>query len=114
MQINVLKSKIHKVKVSGCELNYVGSITIDESLVDAANLVIGEKVQVVNINNGERLETYVINGKKNSGEITLNGPAARKVQKGDEIIIISYCTLDFEEAKKFKPTILFPKNNFLK
>ena len=105
MQINVLKSKIHKVKVTGCELNYVGSITIDESLVDAANLVIGEKVQVVNINNGERLETYVINGKKDSGEITLNGPAARKVQKGDEIIIISYCTLDFEEAKKFKPTI---------
>ena len=114
MQINVLKSKIHKVKVTGCELNYIGSITIDESLVDAANLVIGEKVQVVNINNGERLETYVINGKKDSGEITLNGPAARKVQKGDEIIIISYCTLDFEEAKKFKPTILFPKNNFLK
>ena len=114
MHINVLKSKIHKVTVTGCELNYVGSITIDESLVDAANLVIGEKVQVVNINNGERLETYVINGKKDSGEITLNGPAARKVQKGDEIIIISYCTLDFEEAKKFKPTILFPKNNFLK
>ena len=114
MQINVLKSKIHKVKVTGCELNYVGSITIDESLVDAANLVIGEKVQVVNINNGDRLETYVINGKKNSGEITLNGPAARKVQKGDEIIIISYCTLDFEEAKKFKPIILFPKNNLLK
>ena len=114
MQINVLKSKIHKVKVTGCELNYVGSITIDESLVDAANLVIGEKVQVVNINNGERLETYVINGKKNSGEITLNGPAARKVEKGDEIIIISYCTLDFNEAKKFKPTILFPNNNFLK
>ena len=114
MQINLLKSKIHKDKVTGCELNYVGSITIDESLVDAANLVIGEKVQVVNINNGERLETYVINGKKDSGEITLNGPAARKVQKGDEIIIISYCTLDFEEAIKFKPTILFPKNNFLK
>lgn len=114
MRINVLKSKIHKVTVTGCELNYVGSITIDESLVDAANLVIGEKVQVVNINNGERLETYVINGKKNSGEITLNGPAARKVEKGDEIIIISYCTLDFNEAKKFKPTILFPNNNFLK
>ena len=114
MQINVLKSKIHKVTVTSCELNYVGSITIDESLVDAANLVIGEKVQVVNVNNGERLETYVINGKKNSGEITLNGPAARKVEKGDEIIIISYCTLDFNEAKKFKPTILFPNNNFLK
>ena len=114
MQINVLKSKIHKVRVTSCELNYVGSITIDESLIDVANLVIGEKVQVVNVNNGERLETYVINGKKDSGEITLNGPAARKVQKGDEIIIISYCTLDFEEAKKFKPTILFPKNNFLK
>ena len=114
MQINVLKSKIHKVTVTSCELNYVGSITIDENLIDAANLVIGEKVQVVNVNNGERLETYVINGKKNSGEITLNGPAARKVEKGDEIIIISYCTLDFNEAKKFKPTILFPNNNFLK
>lgn len=114
MQINVLKSKIHKVTVTSCELNYVGSITIDENLIDAANLVIGEKVQVVNINNGERLETYVINGKKNSGEITLNGPAARKVEKGDQIIIISYCTLDFNEAKKFKPTILFPNNNFLK
>lgn len=114
MQINVLKSKIHKVTVTSCELNYVGSITIDENLIDAANLVIGEKVQVVNVNNGERLETYVINGKKNSGEITLNGPAARKVEKGDQIIIISYCTLDFNEAKKFKPTILFPNNNFLK
>ena len=109
MQINVLKSKIHKVKVTGCELNYVGSITIDESLVDAANLVIGEKVQVVNINNGERLETYVINGKKDSGEITLNGPAARKVQKGDEIIIISYCTLDFEEAKNLSQPYCFQK-----
>ena len=113
MQIDVLKSKIHRVKVTGCDLNYIGSITIDESLIKAATLIVGEKVQILNINNGERLETYVIQGQKNSGEVTLNGPAARKVQKGDEIIIISYCKMDFEEAKKFKPIILFPENNFL-
>ena len=113
MQIDVLKSKIHRVKVTGCDLNYIGSITIDESLIKAANLIVGEKVQILNINNGERLETYVIQGHKNSGEVTLNGPAARKVQKGDEIIIISYCKMDFEKAKKFKPVILFPENNFL-
>jgi aspartate 1-decarboxylase len=111
MQIEVFKSKIHRVKVTGADLNYIGSITIDEALMDAANLIAGEKVAIVNVNNGERLETYVIKGKKNSGEITLNGPAARKVQKGDIIIIISYAIMDFEEAKTFEPTIVFPNEN---
>ena len=111
MQIDVLKSKIHRVKVTGCDLNYIGSITIDESLIKAANLIVGEKVQILNINNGERLETYVIQGQKNSGEVTLNGPAARKVQKGDVVIIIAYALLDFEEAKSFKPTLIFPNPN---
>ena len=96
MQIEILKSKIHRVTVTGADLNYIGSITIDSALIEAANLVPGEKVQIVNINNGERLETYVIEGEKNSGEITLNGPAARKVQKGDVLIIISYCSVPFE------------------
>ena len=115
MQIQVLKSKIHRVKVTGADLNYIGSITIDESLLDASNIIEGEKVSIVNINNGERLETYAIKGERNSGEITLNGPAARKVQRDDIIIIISYATLDFEEAKTFKPWILFPneKDNSL-
>lgn len=108
MLIEVLKSKIHRVTVTGADLNYMGSITIDQTLMDAANLIAGEKVQVVNINNGERLETYVIPGLKNSGIITLNGPAARKVQKGDIIIIISYAQMDFEEAKSFKPSLIFP------
>lgn len=108
MQIQVVKSKIHRVKVTGADLNYIGSITIDESLMNAANLVEGEKVQIVNINNGERFETYAIQGRKNSGEITLNGPAARKVHAGDIIIIISYATIDFEEAKSFKPWLVFP------
>jgi aspartate 1-decarboxylase len=108
MQIQVVKSKIHRVKVTGADLNYIGSITIDEALMDATNLIEGEKVSIVNVNNGERFETYVIRGNKNSGEITLNGPAARKVQKGDIIIIISYATIDFEEAKIFKPWIIFP------
>lgn len=111
MQIQVVKSKIHRVKVTGADLNYIGSITIDEALMDATNLIEGEKVSIVNINNGERFETYVITGEKNSGEVTLNGPAARKVQKGDIIIIISYATLDFEEAKAFKPWIIFPNEN---
>ncbi|MCB0443438.1 MAG: aspartate 1-decarboxylase [Flavobacterium sp.] len=111
MQIQVVKSKIHRVKVTGADLNYIGSITIDEALMDASNLVEGEKVSIVNINNGERLETYVIKGNRNSGEITLNGPAARKVQKGDIIIIISYGILDFEEAKSFKPALVFPNEN---
>jgi aspartate 1-decarboxylase len=115
MQIQVVKSKIHRVTVTGADLNYIGSITIDEALMEASNLVEGEKVSIVNINNGERLETYVIKGNRNSGEITLNGPAARKVQKGDIIIIISYGILDFEEAKSFKPSLVFPneKDNSL-
>ena len=108
MQIEVVKSKIHRVKVTDADLNYVGSITIDSDLIDAANLIVGEKVQVVNVNNGERLETYVIEGEKASGEVTLNGPAARKVQKGDIVIIISYAQINLEEAKSFVPTIIFP------
>lgn len=116
MQIEVVKSKIHRVTVTGAELNYIGSITIDEVLMEASNIIEGEKVQIVNINNGERLETYAIKGNRNSGEITLNGPAARKVQKGDVVIIISYGIMDFEEAKSFKPTLIFPdeENNTLK
>jgi aspartate 1-decarboxylase len=108
MQIEVCKSKIHKVTVTEANLQYVGSITIDEDLMDAANLIENEKVQVVNINNGERLETYVIKGERGSGTICLNGPAARKVVVGDVVIIISYATMDFEEAKTFKPWIVFP------
>lgn len=108
MFVEVLKSKIHRVKITQAELHYVGSITIDEDLLDAANMIPGEKVQIVNINNGERLETYIIKGEKGSGEICLNGPAARKAQVGDIIIIISYASMDFEEAKKFEPAIIFP------
>ena len=108
MLIEIIKSKIHRVKVTDADLNYVGSITIDLDLINAANLLVGEKVQVVNVNNGERLETYVIEGEKGSGEVTLNGPAARKVQKGDVVIIISYAKMDLEEAKSFVPTIIFP------
>jgi aspartate 1-decarboxylase len=115
MQIQVIKSKIHRVKVTGADLNYIGSITIDEALLEASNIIEGEKVSIVNINNGERFETYAIKGEKNSGEITLNGPAARKVQKDDVIIIISYASMEFEEAKSFKPWIIFPNetNNSL-
>ena len=108
MTIEVLKSKIHRVTVTGAELDYIGSITIDRTLMDAANIVAGEKVQVVNVNNGELLETYVIEGAKNAGEITLNGPAARKVQKGDIIIIISYASMSVDTAKAFRPTLIFP------
>jgi aspartate 1-decarboxylase len=108
MNIEVVKSKIHKVTVTDANLQYVGSITIDEDLMDAANIIENEKVQVVNINNGERLETYVIKGKRGSGEICMNGPAARKAAVGDVIIIIAYASLDFEEAKKFKPSLIFP------
>jgi aspartate 1-decarboxylase len=108
MRIEVLKSKIHRVKITEAELHYVGSITIDEALLEAANLIEGEKVQVVNINNGERLETYVIKGVRNSGTVCLNGPAARKAQVGDVVIVISYASMDFEEAKKFKPSLIFP------
>ncbi len=108
MMIQVLKSKLHCVRVTEANLNYMGSITIDEDLMDAANLVAGEKVQVVNKNNGERLETYVIRGERGSGCVCLNGAAARKVQVGDICIIISYAMMDFEEAKTFVPTVVFP------
>ena len=108
MLIHVVKSKIHRVRVTGADLNYIGSITIDEALMDAAGLVEGEKVSIVNINNGERLETYVIKGNRNSGEITLNGPAARKVQRGDIIIVIAYGIVDADEAKTFRPKLVFP------
>lgn len=108
MNIEVVKSKIHKVTVTEANLQYVGSITIDEDLMEAANIIENEKVQVVNINNGERLETYVIKGERGNGQICLNGPAARKVAVGDVVIIISYGSLDFEEAKSFKPRLIFP------
>ena len=108
MYIEVLKSKIHRVKITEAELHYVGSITIDEDLMEAANLVENEKVQIVNINNGERLETYVIKGVRGSGQICLNGPAARKAQIGDVIIIISYCSIEAAEAKSHEPIVIFP------
>ena len=108
MIIEVVKSKIHKVTVTDANLKYVGSITIDENLMDAADIIENEKVHVVNINNGERLITYVIKGERGSGMICLNGPAARKAEIGDVIIIISYGSLDYHEAKTFKPTIIFP------
>ena len=108
MKIEILKSKIHRVTVVEAQLDYIGSITIDEDLMDAANLIEFEKVSVVNINNGERLETYVIKGKRGSGIICLNGPAARKAVVGDNVIILSYASMDFEEAKTFKPHIIFP------
>lgn len=108
MLIQVLKSKIHRVRVTQADLNYIGSITIDEDLMEAANLIEGERVQIVNINNGERFETYVIKGDRHSGTICLNGPAARRVAVDDIIIIIGYGFLDFEEAKSFKPSLVFP------
>ena len=107
MQIEVLKSKIHRVTITQANLDYVGSITIDEDLLDAANMIAGEKVQIVNVNNGERLETYIIKGERGSGAVCLNGPAARRCVVGDVVIIISYA-LDFEEAKGFKPWVVFP------
>lgn len=111
MLIEVLKSKIHRVTVTEADLNYIGSITIDEDIMDAANVIEGEKVQIVNINNGQRLETYIIKGERGSGKICLNGPAARRVALGDVIIIISYAQMEFEEAKSFKPTIVFPETS---
>jgi aspartate 1-decarboxylase len=108
MHIEVVKSKIHRVTVTEADLNYVGSITIDEDLMDAANLIENEKVQIVNINNGERLETYVITGQRGTGQVCLNGPAARRVAVGDIIIIISYASMEFEEAKSFNPVLIFP------
>ena len=108
MNIEVVKSKLHRVSITEADLNYIGSITIDEDLMEAANLIENEKVQVVNINNGERLETYVITGERGSGQICMNGPAARRVAVGDIVIIISYASMDFEEAKAFKPALIFP------
>lgn len=113
MYIEVLKSKLHRVKVTQANLNYIGSITIDEDLMDAANLIAGEKVQIMDNDNGERFETYVIKGERGSGCICLNGAAARKVMVGDTIIIVSYAMMDFEEAKRFKPAVVFPENNRL-
>ena len=109
MMIEVMKSKLHCVTVTEANLNYMGSITIDEDLMDAANLIAGEKVQVLDNNNGERFETYIIKGERGSGGICLNGAAARRVQVGDVVIIISYALMDFEEAKSFKPSVVFPK-----
>lgn len=111
MQIEVLKSKIHKATITEADLNYIGSIAIDEDLIEAANLIENEKVHIYNITNGERLETYVILGKRGSGNISINGAAARKAAIGDKVIIISYASMDFEQAKSFKPTILFPDDN---
>jgi len=108
LRIEVLKSKIHRVRITEAELHYVGSIAIDEDLMEAANIIEGERVQIVNVNNGERLDTYVIKGERGSGTVCLNGPAARKAQVGDVVIIFSYASIDFEEAKKFKPTVIFP------
>lgn len=113
MYIEVLKSKLHRVKVTQANLNYIGSITIDEDLMDAANLIAGEKVQIMDNDNGERFETYVIKGERGSGCICLNGAAARRVVVGDTIIIVSYAQMDFEEAKTFKPSVVFPENNRL-
>lgn len=108
MLLHVVKSKIHRVRVTSANLNYINSITIDEDLMDAANIIEGEKIQVVNNNNGERLETYVIPGPRGSGEITLNGAAARKVAPGDVLILITYALMDADEAKNFKPALVFP------
>jgi len=109
MQIEILKSKVHRAVITEANLNYVGSLTLDEDLMDAANLIEHEKIQVVNVNNGERIETYLIKGKRGSGVVCLNGPAARKGAEGDVVIVISYATMDFEEAKTFKPVVIFPK-----
>jgi aspartate 1-decarboxylase len=111
MEIQVLKSKIHRAKVTQAELHYVGSITLDEDLMEASNLIENELVQVLNIANGERFETYVIKGDRGTGTVCLNGPAARKVQVGDLVIVVSYAVMDFEEAKTFKPALIFPDSN---
>ncbi len=108
MQIQILKSKVHRAVIKEANLNYVGSLTLDEDLMDAANMIEHEKIQVVNVNNGERIETYLIKGKRGSGVVCLNGPAARKGAEGDVVIVISYALMDFEEAKTFKPIVIFP------
>ena len=109
MKIEILKSKIHRVTITEANLHYIGSLTLDEDLMDAANFIEHEKIQVVNVNNGERLETYLIKGKRGSGIVCLNGPAARKGAVGDLVVILSYAMMDFEKAKTFKPWIVFPK-----
>lgn len=111
MTIEILKSKIHRCVVTEANLNYVGSCTIDEDLLDAANMIEYEKIQIVNVNNGERFETYIIKGKRGSGVICMNGPAARKVMVGDTVVIMSYARMDFEEAKTFKPFVIFPNDH---
>jgi aspartate 1-decarboxylase len=110
MEIEILKSKIHRIVITEANLNYVGSLTLDEDLMEAANMIENEKVQIVNVNNGARIETYIIKGKRGSGICCVNGPAARQGATGDIVIVISYATMDFEEAKKFKPWIIFPKD----
>jgi len=114
MNIEILKSKIHRVKVTGADLNYIGSITIDKDLMDAANIIEGEKIHIVNNNNGERFVTYVIPGSRGSGEITVNGAAARKVNIGDVLILITYTSMNIQDAKKFKPSIIFPNEENLR
>jgi aspartate 1-decarboxylase len=109
MHIEILKSKIHRAVITEANLNYVGSLTVDEDLLDAANMIENEKITVVNVNNGQRLETYIIKGKRGSGVCCLNGPAARQGAVGDVVIVISYASMDFEEAKTFKPWVIFPK-----
>jgi aspartate 1-decarboxylase len=109
MQIEILKSKIHRATLTEANLHYVGSLTLDEDLMDAAGMIENEKIQIVNVNNGERIETYLIKGERGSGICCLNGPAARKGMVGDTVVVISYCSLPFEEAKKFTPSILYPK-----
>lgn len=108
MLVEVLRAKIHRVRITEADLNYKGSISIDEALLEASGIIVGEKVQIVNVNNGERLETYVIKGPRNSGEVCLNGPAARKAMVGDTVIIIAYGQMDLEAAKTYEPTIIFP------
>ncbi len=110
MEISILKSKIHRAVITEANLNYIGSLTLDEDLMDAANFIANEKVQIVNVNNGERIETYLIKGKRGSGVCCLNGPAARRGQVGDLVVILSYATMAFEEAKKFTPWVVFPKD----
>ncbi len=109
MQIQILKSKVHRAVITEANLNYVGSLTLDEDIMDAANMIEHEKIQIVNVNNGERIETYLIKGKRGSGVVCLNGPAARKGAEGDIVIVISYAIMDFEEAKKHIPVLVFPK-----
>ena len=111
MLVETFRSKIHRVRVTEAKLNYIGSITIDQDLIDAANMFVNQRVQIVNVNNGERLETYIIPGARGSGVICLNGPAARKVEVGDVVIIIAYGLMEEEEARSYKPVVIFPDEN---